>query len=65
MTGAQFTQFVEAMKEKGHTQRAIARRLGMTPESISHMKKRGCPKPTELACRAVFSELDKLGYPWG
>lgn len=60
MTGEQFQQWIEEMKAAKivRFQSEIADKLGVSENTISEMKLRGCDKRTALACRALLHRLE-------
>jgi len=62
MTPAAFILWLASMKAAGlaRSDAAAARLLGVAPNSVVGMKKRGTDHRTALACRALFHRLE----PW-
>ena len=62
MTPEAFINWLASMKEAGlaRSDAAAARLLGVAPNSVVAMKKRGTDHRTALACRALFHRLE----PW-
>lgn len=60
MTAGTFVQWLSEMKSAGlaRSDAAAAKLLGISPNSVVKMKRRGCDRRTALACRALLHRLE-------
>jgi len=63
MTAADFTQWLADMREAGRalSDAKCAKAIGMTPNSVVLMKRRGTDYRTALACAAALAGLPPYG----